>query len=317
MIIDTHTHAFNKKVAGLTWEAEAAYFASAETSGDWLITSMNVADVDRAFLIGYNHTDITRCIEHCGTNQDQFDEVISASYAVTVFKRYPGRFYLFLDSINPGSESCLDTFLGSMAMGATGLKLMPGFCNAYLDDERLMPIYDQCEKQGIPIIADTSYWYVNDPGFPLQEPEGKDYRRYLSHISRVAAAFPKLRIQLAHFGTPDNYDNLVLNAEYGPYRPFLDLMLSHDNLFTDTAALPFYNDRTFKYVRMSKFIKFLCDELGSHRVMYGTDWPYFCNGTYLTYRQGVDLIRECDLFDDRQKADLLGQTALRFLGDRA
>jgi len=34
-----------------------------------------------------------------------------------------------------------------------------------MDDERYMPVYETCERRGIPIIADTSYWYVNTAGF--------------------------------------------------------------------------------------------------------------------------------------------------------
>jgi predicted TIM-barrel fold metal-dependent hydrolase len=317
MIIDAHTHVFNKKVPGFSYEAEAAYFRSAETSGDWLIASMDQAGIDKAFLISYNHSDITKCIAHCNTDFRLFSDVISREYVLTIYKRYPGRFYLFMDSIDPNKEDYYEAFLDNMRNGATGLKLMPGFCNAYLDDERLMRVYAECECQSIPIIADTSYWYVNDKNFPLSEPEGKNYGRYLSHIGRVAEAFPKLRIQLAHYGTPDDMEQLILESAYEPYRPFIDLMKKHANLFTDTAAMPYSDKGTHAMGKISEFIKYLCDELGSERIMYGTDWPYFCNGLELTYRQGVDLIRESELFDPREKDDLLGRTALRFLGDKA
>ncbi len=317
MIIDAHTHVFNKKISGFPPEAETRYFRNAETSGDWLVTSMNAAGVDKAFLIGYNNSDISRCISIMGTEPRCFENVVSAEYAVSVFKKYPGRFYLFLDSIDPDKGNCKEIFFRNLELGATGMKLMPGFCSTYIDDERFSDIYDHSEKNGIPIIADTSFWYINEDSFPLKEPGGKNFKDHLDHISSVAKAFPGLRIQIAHYGTPEDHADMILNKNYKTYMAFIDLMVKHDNLFTDTAALPFHYDKTYRYRAMSEFIKFLCDEIGSHRVMYGTDWPYFCNGIYLTYRQGVDLIRECELFDDKQKADLLGGTAQRFLGDRA
>ena len=262
MIIDAHTHVFNKK-AGITRETEAARFWNMETSGDWLVTSMDFAGVGKAFLITYNSDDIRVNISPHDAEKGNLDSALSEEYGIEIFKRYPGRFYLFMDSVNPNKEGCYGRFLANIERGITGIKMLPGFFGVYMDDERFMPIYETCERRGIPVIADTSYWYVNSPGFPIQEPGGKDFTRHLEHTGAVAAAFPGLRIQMAHYGTPQEVGPIVNGGEYKYIAPFVKLMQKYDNLFVDTAALPFDTSPGYPFPDVAAFIKHLCGEIGS------------------------------------------------------
>jgi len=78
-----------QKKAGLTRETEAARFWNMETSGDWLVTSMDIAGVDKAFLITYNSEDIRANISAHDAEKGNLDSAVSN--VTGLFRRIYGR----------------------------------------------------------------------------------------------------------------------------------------------------------------------------------------------------------------------------------
>jgi predicted TIM-barrel fold metal-dependent hydrolase len=145
----------------------------------------------------------------------------------------------------------------------------------------------------------------------------KDYREFLKHVDNMASAFPDVNFQIAHYGSPEDTLMLAETGDFSSLAPVVELVKSHDNLFPDTAALPFLETEEYPHPGTARLVRFLIEEIGPDKMMYGTDWPYFCNGAYLTYRQGVNMIRQADYLTQEQKDAVLGGNALRFLGERA
>jgi predicted TIM-barrel fold metal-dependent hydrolase len=58
-------------------------------------------------------------------------------------------------------------------------------------------------------------------------------------------------------------------------------------------------------------IRRLRDEIGVHKLMWGTDMPY-CSGSWCTYKQALDYIRlHCEFLSADEKALILGDNAAR------
>lgn len=108
-------------------------------------------------------------------------------------KEYPDRFLGF-GGVN-GSDPAVarEEFRKVVDFGFKGVAMDNGWSDPplYDDDERLFPIYEQCEKAGL-ILSLTSSIFVG-PDLSYSMP---------AHIQRVAMAFPKLQIAVPHGGWP-------------------------------------------------------------------------------------------------------------------
>ncbi|MEW5818006.1 MAG: amidohydrolase family protein [Spirochaetota bacterium] len=314
MIIDTHVHVFDKRM-GISQQTDREYFHFAGTSVEWLLTSMDYAGVDKASLISYTAEDISCCLPE-GIGPVEFGSAMNREYVIEAVKKYPDRFYWFADHVDPRKDDYMAKAGENIDEGATGLKILSSFTGLFPDDPRLMQVYELCRNRHVPIILDFSFWYINRlERMPLKI-ENKDYRDFLGHVAKVAESFPDVNFQIAHYGSPENNKYLVESGDLAAYAPFIELMKNYNNLFTDLAALWFPKNEDYPFHCVSRFIAQLIRAIGADKVMFGTDWPYFCNGITLTYRQGLRLIREADSLKHEEIELILGRNALRFLGKR-
>ena len=313
MIIDTHTHIYDKS-RGMTHYVQGFYLRHAEASGDWLVSSMDLAGVDKAFLISFTPEDIACAL--AGLDPKDFGKSLSEEYVVEIVAKYPGRFYWFPGHVDPNKDGYLEKAESYLERGATGFKLCTSFMGLYPDDPKLMKLYELCSRKTVPAIVDYSFWYINDVETMPMKMHPKNYAEFLKHVANMASALPDVNFHIAHYGSPEDTVKLAETGDFTALAPFVELMRSHDNLFADTAALPFLETEEYPFPGTSRLIRFLIEEVGTDKMMYGTDWPYFCNGAYLTYRQGVNLIRQADYLSAEEKDKVLGGNALRFLGER-
>ncbi len=104
-----------------------------------------------------------------------------------------------------------------------GLKLHPGRQHFYPSDGIAEPLYEICEKYDKPIIFHSGLSWEDDTFTKYCRPDV---------FEKTAAAHPKLRMCLAHFGWPWCRETAML-------------MLKYPNVYTDTGALYFDCAREF------------------------------------------------------------------------
>jgi len=209
----------------------------------------------------------------------RLDKLENNEEIIRIANKYPDRFIAF-PTIHPTDEGNLELIQDYVRRGAQGLKLYLGhggstgkgpFHVMPLDDSRMDPIYEWCEKTQLPII-----FHIN-------------LLKFYDEFIRVMEAYPYLRVDVPHFGLLkntqarlerfgwllDRYPNMYTDFGFGWYE-------FHIMDFEKLAAWP-KRFRTF----MSKY---------SHKIMYSADMvlepskdvPYIRN-TIRSYFQMLEM----------------------------
>jgi uncharacterized protein len=168
-----------------------------------------------------------------------------------IIKKNPDRFIAF-GGIDPrrGKEG-LDLFKkGIFDYGFKGLKLYPpmGFA---MDDERLLPFYDICNKHNLPVLIHTG------PSLKILKNEFADP---LS-IAKIAQKYPDVKFILAHAG-------------YNLTTKLSELVLNSKNIYLDIAGFRSKYFNTNSDAEFSFIIQIFKGELNK-KILFGTDWPLF------------------------------------------
>jgi predicted TIM-barrel fold metal-dependent hydrolase len=215
------------------------------------ISAMDKMEVDRVSLLGSSWFTITMRDEVGFTRYDENNVEL-----MKIVREYPGRFDAW-PVMNPLDDNKLDKFRRLMDDGATGLKLFTGhgyltkkneyiFHPIAMDDPRMMPVYDHCEKSGIPVLIHVNPSPVK-PGF-------------CEEFVAVLRQFPDMVVNCPHF--------MLSSIKDSRLREFLDVF---PNLYTDIS----FGDAFMKagLMRISKdpgkFSKLFADY--ADRFMFGTD----------------------------------------------
>ena len=135
-----------------------------------------------------------------------------------------------------------------------GLKLNLSRSGIYPYDDRMVRIYDICERYQKPIIFHSGFsWEPNCPAkysHPLE-------------FEELAMKRPKLKICLAHFGWPWVRETAML-------------LLKYPNVYADMAVLYFDSaDEFYKQVFQKDIPATWIDRSLRHQVMFGSNNPRF------------------------------------------
>lgn len=174
--------------------------------------------------------------------------------------------------------------------GFYGVKLYPRLGYHPLSSN-LVSLYAYCESNGIPITTHASPGGF--PPFGTQCAEFSHPREFRS----VLAQFPKLRIDLAHFGRGDRkWSDMVF-----------ELMNQYEGVYSDLACYNSPGDvQEFAHTYMSSIIV-------RKRVMYGSDFDVF----YLTETK-FDMQSYIESFKTWMGKNelewMMGENPMRFLG---
>ena len=129
--------------------------------------------------------------------------------------------------------------------GLRGLKLHPDFQGFWLDDARLLPIFEAAQKDFIFEI------HIGDKTSPEKNPSCP-YK-----LAAILDAFPGLTVIAAHLGGYRMWDH-ALKALGGRRR---------ENLWFDTSSVtPFVTHGE---------LRALLDAFPRERLLFGTDWPLY------------------------------------------
>ncbi len=108
---------------------------------------------------------------------------------IEIAKKYPDKFVAF-PTLNPLDQNNLEKFKNYLNLGAKGLKLYYGHGGSHgkgpfhvisLDDSRMDPVFEFCQKEGLPIM-----FHINLP---------KYYKEFVPLMEK----FPELTIIVPHF----------------------------------------------------------------------------------------------------------------------
>ncbi len=175
MIIDFHTHIFPDKVAAVAIPGlEKAGGIQAFTDGtrQGLLESMRRSGGDKSVICTI------------ATKPDQFESILNWVNSIKSDELIP------FPSVHPASPDCLAQIDRIKEMGFLGIKMHPYYQDFFIDEERLMPIYERISTHGLILLLHT--------GFDLAF--AKIRRADPAQIIRIAEKFPNLKLVASHLG---------------------------------------------------------------------------------------------------------------------
>ncbi len=151
---------------------------------------------------------------------------------------HPGKL-VGLGTLHPFSKNLESDFADLLAYGLHGVKLHPDIQHFKVDDERCFPIYEKCQALGLPILLHTG-----DHRYDNSNP---------NRVRPVLEAFPGLTVIGAHLGGWSVWEEAA--RELSPF----------ENFYVDTSSSSAFMEReAFKQLILT---------FGTHRVLFGTDYP--------------------------------------------
>ncbi len=205
--------------------------------------------------------------------------------------------------IDPRREGVMDLLQKCVEeWGYRGVKLYPPL-RYFPHDERLYPVYQYCQKNGLPIIAHCSpynpiHFYgkkkellkllsKSDNPIVTKGKNRKELCSYFTHphnYKKVLDDFKDLKICLAHFGSeyfwkkyldePEEEDNWFVIIK--------DMISGYSNLYSNISFT--LNNQEFYH--LLKVL--LSDELMKRKVLFGSDY-YMVETKSIERRFGLDL----------------------------
>lgn len=249
MVIDVHTHYFRPKLDLSPHLLGDLARCGVDTSA-W----DNLGDLYRA---GTREADVAVVfgLRAAATGWNIPNEAV-ASYA----KSAPSRL-IFFAAVDPAAAGPLEELVRChKEFGCSGLKLGPIYQGIHPCDKRCHPLYDYCQKHGLPILFHVGTTFSS--GTPLE------YSRP-SHIDQVAVDFPDLKIVMAHLGHPWEGETIAV-------------IRRNPNVFADISAL-YYRPWQF-YNSMRLLVEYRAEA----KVLFGSDFPFATTGNTLAGLRGVN-----------------------------
>jgi predicted TIM-barrel fold metal-dependent hydrolase len=224
-MIDFHAHVYPDHLASRATRATCDFYGlDTDQTGtvSQLLKKGRAAGIDRFVLlpVAVNAQGVRRVNE----------------FIVEEVRQHP-EFYGF-GTVHPDMEDMVGEIDYIRASGLLGVKLHPDMQGIQTDDERLFPLYERLEEQGMPVFV-----HCGDEHRDFSHPR---------HLRRVIDRFPNLTVIAAHLGGWSKWDEAV---EY----------LRDTDCYLDISSCMMFLDAqtVVSYVRA----------FGAHRVLFGTDFP--------------------------------------------
>ncbi|MEA1986959.1 MAG: amidohydrolase family protein [Candidatus Marinimicrobia bacterium] len=198
------------------------------------------------------------------------------------------------NNTNSNEKDVLDIFIkaftGGYGITPLGIKIYPSL--GYLPSHpKLMEIFKICEEKNIPITAHCSSgivhthenyikniqgWKIGKDGQLTNKTEnrwffgGKKYATYFNHPKNwepVLNAFPKLRLNLAHFGSNKEWLELLDGKNNTWPTRIIDYFMRFENVYSDIS---YTNSETKLFDILSRRIE--KSKIIKERVLFGMDY---------------------------------------------
>jgi len=180
-------------------------------------------------------------------------------------KRNPERLVVFC-GVDPQRENALGLFKKAVGeWGMKGLKLEPLSNEFHASDRLVYPFYEIASEMNLPIM-----FHSGPRGAEFEESEWA----HPAHLDKVLADFPRLTIIAAHMS-------------FAWWRELVEIAKVRQNLMCDFSA--FQLTASVNYGQFCHLLRRVLDGFGMHRVMFGTDGPFF--DVFLSRKDWVKLIK--------------------------
>ena len=181
---------------------------------------------------------------------DQLGIHVPDEFVAEYVARFPGRAVGFcgIDPLDPNSPRQLEYAVREL--GLKGIKFSPGYSGFDPWCREAWTIYELADRLGVPMLWHQSAAYAA--------------KSHLEHgnpilIDKIARAFPKLRIVIAHVGQPWTGDLVVL-------------LRKHKQLFADLSA------RYYRKWQCYNALMLALDYGVTDQLLFGSDWPIQTTG---------------------------------------
>ncbi len=145
-------------------------------------------------------------------------------------------------SVVPGDPDAPEQLRAQAAKGVSMIKLHPPMQQFFPDDAAMTPIYETCGELGLPIL-----FHGGRAGI---EPEMMHKYAVMRHYEGAIRDFPKVQFVMGHAGARDVDGAIPLAQKY-------------DNLWLGIHGQG--------VTKLDQLIR----EVGSDRLLFGTDWPFY------------------------------------------
>jgi len=303
MIIDTECHVMRFARSYVNNRGNPMYqmnkhFTWHEHGAELFVAEMNVAGVDKGFLISYDAEDTRWSAEQKGYSMEDFSG--GRKYTLNEIRKYPDRFLWFNTVKDPKKYDAAALARADAGLGMVGIKLFPAYIGISLLEEGMLGVWDTCRDLDLRALISFE---------TLKPPLTKTLEAYLEEFDSLVARYPTVQFALLHTGCAD------------PLTPRADavfrIVRKHKNVYLSTAYPgEVWDDGTeYPYRNYLQRIQRTCEVVGPDRVMWATDWPWFEHA--FKYKQGVDSIRlHADFLTEDERAMVLGGSAMAFMGSR-
>jgi len=167
--------------------------------------------------------------------------------------------------------------------GAKGIKLHPVSSRAFPYDRGFWPAYARAQELGIPVLFHSGE-------AELAGYADAQYARP-AHFAEVLRSFPKLALILAHLGKGFTGESVALAQKY-------------QNVYFDASAI-ISASKAEGGLSDAELVA-LIEKLGTDRVFFGSDWPWFPQAPAIERIKSLKLAEE-------EKQGILGRNAARVL----
>ncbi len=224
-IIDAHTHVFPDKIAGKAADSITDFYDFHRVGPASLERLLNSGD-------GYNVTNFLVCSAALSAHQ-------TADINAFMAELNRDDRLICLGTINAENENYLEILEGVKKAGLYGIKLHPDFQKVNIDDKRLIPMYKEMHRIGLPIL-----FHMGDNRYDYSSP---------TRLAHVLKEIPGLKCIAAHMGG------------YSAWDEALSVLPVSDNLYFDTSSALCFMDKALALKLIEKH--------GVEKFMFGTDYP--------------------------------------------
>ena len=200
-----------------------------------------------------------------------FSPDIGNDVSVEAVRKFPRRFRAYL-AVNPNHPELLDRDLDrfdAMRDVFIGLKFLADYHGVPLTDKRCRRVWEFANDRGLPVLAHT--W-------------GGSAFNGAGHVRNIAETYGNIKLFLGH-SLNDHWDDAIAIANDLPH-VYLEL----------TSVLG-----------KRGVVELFCEKAGSHRLLYGTDLPWFAE------HHGIGSLLSEDITDD-DRHNILHRNAEAILG---
>lgn len=196
-------------------------------------------------------------------------------------------FFIGFASVDPRNDNAAIILTDAFErLKLSGLKINTAKLKMYPNDERLMKLYEICDKYQKPIIFHA--------GVSLEANTISKFAHPME-FEEVANRFPKVKMCLAHFGWPWVNETAALLVKY-------------ENVFANTAMMYMDSPKDlFEKVFKQDLGKYWLDHNFADKVMFGSDSPRI---RPVRSKRGLDALE----MEESTRRKVYHDNAVRFLG---